>query len=204
MSAKATHRINYIFIDYENIQDFDLNLIGGKPVKVFLVVGSKRKTLPTELARQLHRHRDQVEWVESEGASKNALDLVLAYHVGRQTQADSAGYFHILSKDKDYDALIKHLRTNKVLANRDEDFAKIPALVDYKKLTLNERVECVVEKFKSPKMTRPAKKKTLLSAIHALLHKELSSAEVETILETLIKRKLIEVSPSNSAVAYNI
>lgn len=200
MNTENGRRTHYIFVDYENIQEFDLDLIAGKPVRVFLVVGSKRKTMPKELTRQLIRFGGQVEWIESEGASQNALDLVLAYHVGRQAKADSNGYFHILSRDKDYDALIKHLRLNKVLANRDEVFAKIPALVDFKGLSLEQRVAIVIDKFANPKVTRPAKRKTLLSSIHALLHKEPSLAEVEQVLEAMIKRKAIEVSPTQSVI----
>jgi hypothetical protein len=201
--STETSRTNYIFIDYENIQDFDLDLIAGKPVRVFLVVGSRRKNIPTALTKQLHRYHDQVEWIESEGASKNALDLVLTYHVGLQAKADANGYFHILSRDKDYDALIKHLRANKILANRDEVFAKIRSLVNFCKLTLDESVELVAEKLKNPKVTRPQKRKTLLSAIHAWLHKELSEAEVERVLEALIKKKFIELS-DKQAVIYKI
>jgi len=35
-------RTNYIFIDYENVQDTDLDRIDGKPVKVVLVLGERQ------------------------------------------------------------------------------------------------------------------------------------------------------------------
>ncbi len=60
-------RTNYIFVDYENVQDVDLDLIAGKAVRVFLVVGLRRKSLPAALARQIHKFHDQVTWIESEG-----------------------------------------------------------------------------------------------------------------------------------------
>jgi len=60
------------------VQKLDLDLIACKAVKVFLVVGKRRKTLPSDLARQIHRDHEQVAWIESEGASNKALDLVLA------------------------------------------------------------------------------------------------------------------------------
>src|SRR5512147_833591 len=108
MTTDTEIRMNYIFVDYENVQELDLELIAGKAVKVFLVVGQRRKTLPSVLARNILLFHDQVTWIESEGASPNALDLVLAYNVGLQAKVDPKGYFHILAKDKDYDALIKH------------------------------------------------------------------------------------------------
>lgn len=203
MTAEANNRTNYIFVDYENVQDVNLDLIAGKAVKVFLLVGLRRKTLPAALARQIHRYHDQVAWIESEGASNNALDLVLAYHVGLQSKADPNGYFHILSKDKDYDALIKHLRNHDVRASRDEVFAKIPVLVNLSRLSLDQRVEYVVERLKKSTATRPSKRKTLLTTIHALFHKDLSDTEVEQIVGAMVKRKMIELSPTQS-VTYRI
>jgi hypothetical protein len=37
----TTPRFNYVFVDYENVQDVDLLLIRDKPVKVVLVVGKQ-------------------------------------------------------------------------------------------------------------------------------------------------------------------
>jgi hypothetical protein len=100
MTTDGAIRTTYIFVDYENVQEVDLELIAGKTVKVFLLVGPRRKTLPSLLARQIHRFAVQVTWIESEGATNNALDLVLAYHVGQQAKADPAGHFHILARTR--------------------------------------------------------------------------------------------------------
>jgi hypothetical protein len=40
-------RMNHIFVDYENVPEMDLDLIAGKAVKVFPIVGRQRKSLPT-------------------------------------------------------------------------------------------------------------------------------------------------------------
>ena len=200
MTTDAAIRTNYIFVDYENVQEVDLDLIAGKAVKVFLVVGQRRKTLPSLLARQIHQYHDQVTWIESEGATNNALDLVLAYHVGRQANADPKGYFHILARDKDYDPLIKHLRANRILASRDDTFASIPALVTMNRLSLEERVEWVVERFQKNKASRPKRKQSLLTTIRAFCRKELSDEEVQQIVTALVARELIELTPQGGVV----
>ena len=200
MTTDTPIRINYIFVDYENVQEVDLDLIAGKPMKVLLVVGHRRKTLPSLLARQIHQYHDQVTWIESEGATNNALDLVLAYHVGLQAKADPKGYFHILAKDKDYDALIKHLRANSILASRDDAFAKIPALVAMARLSLEERVEWVVDRFQKNKASRPKRKKSLLTTIHSFCRKELSDEEVQQIVTAIVARKLIELTAQGEVV----
>jgi hypothetical protein len=203
MTTDAATRMNYIFVDYENVQEVDLDLIAGKAVKVFLVVGQRRKTLPSLLARQIHQYHDQVTWIESEGATNNALDLVLAYHVGLQAKADPKGYFHILARDKDYDALIKHLRANSILASRDDEFARIPVLVAMTRLSLEERVKWVVERFQKNKVSRPKRKKKLLTTIGSFCRKELSDEEVQQIVTAMVARKLIELTPEGE-VAYRL
>ena len=200
MTTDAATRMNYIFVDYENVQEVDLDLIVGKAVKVFLVVGQRRKTLPSLLARQIHQYHDQVTWIESEGATNNALDLVLAYHVGLQAKADPKGYFHILARDKDYDALIKHLRANSILASRDDEFARIPALVTMTRLSLEERVKWVVERFQKNKASRPKRKQSLLTTVRSFCRKELSDEEVQQIVTALVARKLIELTPQGEVV----
>ena len=203
MTTDAAIRTNYIFVDYENVQEVDLDLIAGKAVNVFLVVGQRRKTLPSLLARQIHRYHDQVEWIESEGASPNALDLVLAYHVGLQAKVDPNGYYHILARDKDYDPLIEHMRGSGIRASRNEEFARIPALVVKGRLSLAERVEWVVERFQKSKATLPKRRRSLLTTINALFQKELTDVEVEEIVTALVARKLIDVTPEG-AVAYQL
>jgi hypothetical protein len=200
MTTEAAIRMNYIFVDYENVQEVDLDLIVGKAVKVFLVVGQRRKTLPSLLARQIHQYHDQVTWIESEGATNNALDLVLAYHVGLQANADPKGYFHILARDRDYDALIKHLRANSILASRDAEFARIPALVAMTRLSLEDRVKWVVERFQKNKASRSKRKQSLLTTIGSFCRKELSDEEVQQIVTAMVARKLIELTPQGGVV----
>jgi hypothetical protein len=200
MTADAATRMNYIFVDYENVQEVDLDLIVGKAVKVFLVVGQRRKNLPSLLARQIHQYHDQVTWIESEGATNNALDLVLAYHIGLQAKADPKGYFHILARDKDYDALIKHLRANSILASRNHEFARIPALVTMTRLSLAERVKWVVDRFEKNKANRPKRKKSLLTTVHSFCRKEFSDEEIERIVSDMVVKKMIELTPKGGVV----
>ena len=199
-NAERKIRTNYIFVDYENVQNLDLALIVGKPIKVFLIIGKRRKTLPCDLAKQVHQCGEQVEWIESEGASPNALDLVLAYRLGMQAKADPQGYFHVLAKDKDYDALIQHLRSNGILASRDEAFGGIYALVPFKNFSLEQRVDWVVERLRKNNASRPKKKKSLFATAHAVCRKELSETEVQQIVSTMQTRKLIEFTQQDGVV----
>lgn len=97
-------RMNYIFVDFENVQEPDWERIASKPVRVVLVLGLQQTKLPVSLVRSLLKVGSQVQLVEAGRSGKNALDMVLAHHVGANRVADPGGYFHIVSKDKGFDA----------------------------------------------------------------------------------------------------
>jgi hypothetical protein len=120
---------NYIYIDFENIQEVDIHLIADRPVKVVIALGMRQTNLPVEMVKALLKYPAQVELVEVGVQGKNALDFVLAYYIGQQTLQDPKGYFHILSRDKGFDSLVEHLRDQKKISiRRHERFADIEVL----------------------------------------------------------------------------
>lgn len=191
-------RTNHIFVDFESVQEIDLDLIADKPVKVLLFLGKQQTRVPTDLMTQVHRHHDQVELIEVDCVGKNALDFILAHHTGRVAAADPQGYFHILSRDKGFDALVTHLASQEILAARAEVFAEIPILQDLRALPLDERLERVKErlaKLKKPdKDGRPKKMKTLCSKIHSDFNKLLTEDDVQELLKGLKKKQWIGIS----------
>lgn len=189
-------RINYIFIDYENVQEFDLDRIASKPVKVTFVMGERHKKLPIELVKKLLQYASQVQLVETGGTGKNAADLVLANYIGELKKTDPHGYFHILSKDKDFDALIGHYKNNGTLASRHKSFREIPVLMN-----LEERVIYLIARFQSEQMSRAKKQTTLESQIQALFGWTLSAPELNDTLNRLIAKKAITIA-SSGAVTY--
>ena len=191
-------RTNYIFIDYENVQETDLDRIAGKPVKVVLVLGVHHKSLPVPLVQKLLKYAGQVALVNTGRSGKNALDLVLAQHIGEAKKSDPHGYFHILSKDKDFDALIGHLNDNDTLAARRAAFSEIPVLMNNA-----ERVEFLLARFKQKQFARAGTRKKLESQIQALLGKALSPEELEETLKGLVATKAIEIT-NEGGVSYKI
>jgi hypothetical protein len=189
-------RTNYIFVDFENVQETDLDRIANKPVKVTFVLGERQKRLPVALARKLLKYAGQVVLVETGRSSKNALDLVLAHYTGEARKADPQGYFHIVSKDKDFDALIGHLKDNGVLAARHAAFSEIPVLMNR-----TERVKLLATYFKTTQTNRPKRRKTLESQIQALFGKALSSGELDETIGGLVAAKIIALSKKGE-VAY--
>lgn len=191
-------RTNYIFIDFENVQETDLDRIANKPVKVWLILGERHKSLPLKLVKLIQKFPQQVRLVETGLNGKNALDFVLAYEIGVESEKDRTGYFHVLSQDKGFDALIRHLKGKDVLAARHIAFSEIPLLMN-----IAERVKLLASHFKVNQTTRPKKRTTLGSQIQARFGKVLSPEEVEDTIQALVTGKIIAVS-AKGEVAYKL
>ena len=189
-------RTNYIFVDFENVQEADFDRIADRPVKVTVVLREQHKRLPVDLVKKLLRHAGQIELIETGRVGKNALDLVLAQQIGAVRVADPRGYFHIVSKDKGFDALIGHLKDNGTLARRHASFSEIPLLMN-----TAERVDLMSRQLKENPDNRPGKTKTLKSQIQSMFGRSLSEAEAEDTLQGLVRKKTIVLS-SEGKVTY--
>jgi len=195
MNTQTATRTNYIFVDFENVQEVDLDRIAGKPVRVTFVLGERHKNLPVTLVKLLLKYGAQVALVETGRSGKNALDLVLAQYIGAAKQADPHGYFHIISRDKDFDALISHLQANDTLAARRAVFCAVPVLMNK-----DERVKHVITYFQSKQVTRARKRTTLEPQIQALFGRALSETELKETINGLITAKAIEFTKTGEVV----
>ena len=182
-------RTNYIFVDYESVQDLDLDRIANRPVKVMLILGVQHKKLPVPLVKLIQKYPEKVRLVETELDGKNALDFVLACEVGVESEKDTKGYFHVLSRDKGFDALIKHLGAKGVFAARHVAFSEIRVLMN-----LAERVKLLSAYCKADSTGRPKKQKALESLIQTVFGKALSPVELQETVKGLVADKIIVLS----------
>jgi len=189
-------RTNYIFVDFENVQEVDFDRIANRPVRVTVVLGEQHKRLPVDLVKKLLRLAGQIELIETGRAGKNALDLVLAQHIGAVRMVDPRGFFHIVSKDKGFDALIGHLKDNGTLSRRHASFSEIPVLMN-----TAERVSLMSTQLRTNPDNRPGNTKTLKSYIQTMFGRSLSEAEVEDTLQGLVREKTVTLS-SKGDVTY--
>jgi hypothetical protein len=189
MGNVSPSRMNYVFVDFENVRETDLDRIAQKPVKVTLVLGEQHKKLPVALVKRLLHYASQVQLVETGRSGKNASDLVLANYIGEVKKVDPHGYIHILSKDKDFDALIVHYKMHGTFAARRTSFSEIPVLMN-----VDERATLLASNFKPANASRPKSKRSLAAQIQAQFGKALSPMEVEATIKRLIVDKIITVS----------
>jgi hypothetical protein len=202
MPAAASPVAHHVFVDFENVHTVDLDLVAGLPVHVTLLVGMKQKRMDFAFVRQIHRHASQVDPIEVGASGHNALDLVLAYHLGRAIARQGDAAFYIVSKDKDFNPLIAHLRTEHLDVSRHEEFAALPFLArapkrapsaEPRESAVDERFRKLVDRLTTKTKARPVRRKTLLSHIQAFYANRLSPDELEEVVTTLQTRSLIAI-----------
>lgn len=202
--------VNHIFVDYENVHDVDHTIVGSKTVHLTLLLGPRNTKLDATVVEKLMQHAATVEMIRLTTSGRNALDFTLAYYLGRAVLADPRGCFHIVSKDKGYDALIEHLRSRHIFARRHEDFttftfsaaaktsaptspavtpaAKTPAKPKAQSSNLGALEARVLEFLRKPTTNRPRTKNKLTSHLISHLGKKVAAAEVVRLIETLSQR----------------
>lgn len=122
-----SHR-DQIFVDCENVGGSDLALLNGRPADVMLVLGC-RQGLTLSVVEAVRRlPLDQVTLVQSTLAGRNALDFVLACQVGRAVERHPGSAIRIISRDKGFDALVAHLKSQGVVVARHDSVRAVPML----------------------------------------------------------------------------
>lgn len=217
--------VNHVFVDFENVHEIDLAVIGNKAVSLTLLVGPKQTKLDVSLVEKLFEHAVSVQLVRLTSAGPDALDFTLAYYVGRAVAADPTGYFHIVSKDTGYDPLIEHLRSRHIHARRHFDFSTLsfsgpskspsptptaaaPKLKSQSKSKvqpsiLNERATKVLDHLRKHPNNRPKRKTTLISHLLTLFGNKTAEADVLAIVEKLCKAGHLSID-EKGAVTYRL
>jgi hypothetical protein len=220
----------YVFVDLENRPQIDLAPIAGQPVHVALLLGKNHTKLPLTLVEQIKDLTAQVDLVKVGASGHNALDLVLAAHLGRATIKHPDAEFAIVSKDKDFDPLVAQLQTIKIRVSRHPDFAALPffnrprraaapaarpvaasrpaaarlhppAPVAAPAPASGDRLEKLIERLTAGNAPRPKRKQRLLRHIGTAYGNKLSEAELEAVAAKLSARGVIAID-ANDRVSY--
>lgn len=178
-------RTNYILIDFENTQPGTIPAGNGSPIKVFVFVGQRQSKVPIPLAVSLQRLGGDAEYVQIEGEGQNALDFHIAYYLGKLAERDPDSYFHIVSKDKGFDPLIRYLKKNKIRIQRVSQLSEILVFSNGHGGSAREKAAAVGKSLKARGTSVPRRIKTLQNTIHSFFMKSLSEAEIKEIIAHL-------------------
>ena len=142
-------------------------------------------------------YKNKGKYVEIDGNGPNALDFHIAYYIGELAAADPTGHFHIISKDRGFDPLIRHLKGKNIQVRRESDLAEIPNLQIPKKAKKDDKIDAIVKNLVNRGQSRPRKVKTLQNVISNLVSETLDEAELAALVDELKKRKHIVVTKGN-------
>ena len=116
--------VNYVFVDYENVHEIDVTLIGKKTVYLTILIGPNCK-LNGAVVDELLKHPTSVQLVRLSSSADDALDITLAFYLGKAANADPAAYFHIISKDTGFGPMIDHLKNCQIRVYRHNDYSTL-------------------------------------------------------------------------------
>ena len=180
---------NIILIDYENLQVKNLDDVYCLDADVYVFRGPTQNKLPAELIESAQKFGSRITWIKTSRQGHNALDFHIAYFVGQIVQSDSKVFFHIVSKDDGFDALIDFMKERKLFIDRVESIDDIPLV---KKMKAIESNPVAFIKDRILNVSSPSRLKTLRTAIAKWLEKDKEKL-INGIVESLKKEKFLEI-----------
>jgi len=198
-SGKPT---NYVLVDFENVHPKNLEILADHPFKVIVFVGANQTKVPFELAEAMQVLGKDARYIKISGTGQNALDFHIAYYIGKLAAEKPDARFHVISRDKGFDPLIRHLKGRKMHIQRENDLAEIPQLRIPTISNSDEQIAAIVRNLAGRGQSRPRKVKTLTNTIKNLFAKQPDEAELASLVQELQKRKLIVIKQGN--VSYKL
>ena len=148
-------------------------------------------------------------------SGNNALDFCVVFYVGLNADRFKNAHIIIYSKDKkDYDPLIKHLKSVGMNIERLEyKEVKEPFVLIEKQSNKTTTKNVSIEKIYNDTLVhfqvkqtkaRPRKIKTLKTYLQeTVFNKKYSTEIIEQIIELMIKNKIVEKTNENGAIKFN-
>jgi hypothetical protein len=178
-------RTNFVLIDSENVKPEYIERLKHEHFRVVVFVGANLKRLTFPIVNAIQLLGSNGSYVQISGHGPSALDFHIAYYIGSLSVIHPDAYFHIISKDKGFDPLIKHLRDQKIFCSRSASVLDIPLVKSTNKLPPRQRAADFYEKRIASAKARPATVLSLQRAILSHFHKMLSGKEVAEVLVAL-------------------
>ena len=66
---------NYVFIDFENVQPNNIEILASRSFKVFVFVGASQVKVPVNLAVAMQILGESAKYIQISGNGPNALDF---------------------------------------------------------------------------------------------------------------------------------
>jgi hypothetical protein len=150
----------YVLIDFENVQPKTLDRLQPGSVRIKVFLGQHQNRLMLELVQALQPFGADAEYIAIQGSGPDAVDFHIAFYIGRLAAADPGAAFTIVSRDKGFDPLVRHLVGLGIPCQRIPDIDVPPAAAKPAAKKATKAVQKAVPKVaarKAPAKPAPAK-----------------------------------------------
>jgi hypothetical protein len=198
-----------LLIDFENVPKVDLAAV-PEGVRVFFFFGASQRTVTRDFMKSARKLGERFVDIDIEGHGKNALDFHIAFYLGEHLAKAPTAECLLLSKDKGFAPLVKHLngRGHKVrqAGSLAEAFPTVkptakPAAkpVAVKPVDIGQAISFLTNEEKTK---RPQKHKGLVAHLVNHFRKQNLSAEhAEALIGKLLATK--RIFETNGKLTYN-
>ena len=215
---------NYVLVDFENVQP-DLSMLAHTTFKVKVFFGAKQQEgrVPFKLLDAMLALGGNVEPIKVMRTGKNAVDMHIAYYIGRLVEKEPAAEIHIISGDSDFDTLVDYLKSKGVKCKRAKTITEIGKQVAAAKAHAHAtatartaRAAAPARKPHNDKLARiikqlhslsgkPSTRKKLAQTIANYFHhhgEPMADNAIEQLIDELIRLKY--VTQSGNKVSYHL
>lgn len=164
----------YVLIDFENVQPKTLDRLQPGSVRIKVFLGQHQNRLMLELVQALQPFGADAEYIAIQGSGPDAVDFHIAFYIGRLAAADPGAAFTIVSRDKGFDPLVRHLVGLGIPCQRIPDIDAAPAAAKpaaKKAAKAVQKAAAKVAAKKAPAKTAPAKQAAAKAAPTAAIAK---------------------------------
>lgn len=204
-------KARFILVDFENVRPASLSVLRGTDFRIIVFLGAAQSKVPADLVVEMQALGPNAEYVRCSGSGSNALDFHIAYYIGRLAAENPDASFQIISGDKGFDPLIRHLKAINISCERrasldPQPAAKkaathAPATRHAAKPAAKSKTAptiAVVDKVKDNLArrgnSRPRTVKTLHSIVRQIAGPDTSDAAVEKLVNDLVAQEVLNIS----------
>lgn len=214
---------NYVLVDFENVQPDSLAALAGGAfrIKVFVGASQARGRISFELSHSMQMLGANAEYVKIARSGPNAVDMHIAYYIGRLIEKEPNAFIYIVSRDTDFDPLVEYLQSAGVAAKRAKTIAEIVRSAPKPKAPApapkaprshvppprrahSDKLAPIIKQLHSLS-GKPATRKKLSQTIANYFRQHggpLADSAIEQLIEDLIRMKYI--TQSGTKVSYNL
>ncbi len=148
---------NYVLVDFENVQPDSLAALAGGAFRVLVFIGAAqaRGRISFELSHSIQMLGTNAEYVPIARSGPNAMDMHIAYYMGRLLEQEPGAQVHVVSRDTDFDPLLEFLAARGFWVRRVKSIAEIVKNETAKKKAPKAATPAAIKPAPAPKPQAP-------------------------------------------------